>query len=194
MQPIPTITAPAPTASESRASEALISALSLSPHPEGGYFSRTHENPLRIPNPFQDTSAEDDLTRPASTSIYYLLTPHSPVGHWHRNKALTYHSLHKGRGRYVLIHENGSIETFVVGGDVEKGEKVQWIVGGGVWKCSFLLEGEDGTVGGGLLITEVVVPGFEYRDHEFLGKDTLEALVGPDQASKLEPFLRKESS
>lgn len=30
----------------------------------------------------------------------------------------------------------------------------------------------------GLLITETVVPGFEYSDHEFLGRERLEGLVG----------------
>ncbi|KAL7269921.1 hypothetical protein RUND412_007387 [Rhizina undulata] len=185
---IPTFTAPSPTAFESPVSAALMSALSLSQHPEGGYFRGTNENS----HPSRESFAGNDATRAAFTSIYHLLTPHSPVGHWHRNKTLTVHSLHRGRGRYLLIHEDGSIETFIVGRNVERGERLQWIVGGGVWKCSFLMEEESGENGGGLLITEVVVPGFEFRDHEFLRKDTLEALVGPYRARKLESFLRRE--
>jgi predicted cupin superfamily sugar epimerase len=52
------------------------------------------------------------------------------------------HTLHKGPGRYVLIHtgeegEEKRIETFTVGQNVTKGETLQWIVKGGRFK-SFL--------------------------------------------------------
>ena len=67
------------------------------------------------------------------------------------------HTLISGRGRYVLIHadEPGTkkrIETFVVGTDVTKGEKSVWIVEGGKYKASFLLDGAEGER---LLISEV---------------------------------------
>jgi predicted cupin superfamily sugar epimerase len=76
------------------------------------------------------------------------------------------HTLIEGRGRYVLIHadEEGKtkrVESFVVGKDVSKGEKSVWIVEGGKFKASFLLEGEEGR----LLISEVsdLLCGFEGR-------------------------------
>lgn len=70
------------------------------------------------------------------------------------------HTLISGRGRYVLIHADEEsegegkkrIETFVVGKDVERGERSVWVVEGGKYKASFLLDGEDGE---GLLISEV---------------------------------------
>jgi predicted cupin superfamily sugar epimerase len=43
------------------------------------------------------------------------------------------------------------VETFVVGKDVEAGERAVWIVEGGKFKASFLLDGD----GEGLLISEV---------------------------------------
>jgi len=48
-------------------------------------------------------------------------------------------------------------ETFVVGKDVERGERLQWVVEGGKYKASFLLEDEEGreVSEGGLLISEV---------------------------------------
>ena len=57
----------------------------------------------------------------------------------------------------MLIHadEPGTkkrIETFVVGTDVTKGEKSVWIVEGGKYKASFLLDGAEGER---LLISEV---------------------------------------
>lgn len=49
------------------------------------------------------------------------------------------------------------VETFVVGQDIDKGERLQWIVEGGRWKASFLLSDDDEGKGekGGLLISEV---------------------------------------
>ena len=152
----------------------LISNLNLQTHVEGGYFVETDRDPLRVPNPFRaddsqtanlsSNSHQDDSTRSASTTIYYLLTPENPTGVFHRNKARTMHTLHKGRGRYVIIHadqtEHGQkdrVETFVVGHNVDKGERLQWLVEGGKYKASFLLpDNEGGNTSEGLLISEVI--------------------------------------
>ena len=86
-----------------------------------------------------------ELSRNASTTIHYLLTPSSPLGAWHRNKARTIHTLHRGRGVYVIIHADevggygvddgdggefwtgkARVEVFTVGPDVLKGERLQW--------------------------------------------------------------------
>jgi predicted cupin superfamily sugar epimerase len=83
------------------------------------------------------------------------------------------------------------VEEYVVGHDLEKGERIMWIVEGGVWKSSALepKEGDDGAEG--LLISEVVVPGFEYRDHEFLDWERLLALVGKEKAEEFRCFLKE---
>jgi predicted cupin superfamily sugar epimerase len=67
------------------------------------------------------------------------------------------HTLISGRGRYVLIHadEEGSkkrVESFVVGKDVAEGEKSVWVVEGGKFKASYLLDRAEGER---LLISEV---------------------------------------
>lgn len=142
----------------------------------------------------------DPRFRNASTTIFYLLTPNSPQGNFHRNRARTVHTLHKGRGRYVLIHPDRRIETFVVGQDVAKGERLQWIVEGGIYKASFLLpdvaaeggRGEEGESKEGLLISETVVPGFEFCDHDFLTRTGLTALVGEEGVKQLESFVRQD--
>ncbi|KAI5821165.1 RmlC-like cupin domain-containing protein [Pyronema omphalodes] len=167
-------------------SQALEDALQLSPHPEGGFFRRTHENPLTVPVPFP-TSDPSDKTRLASTSIHYLLTKDSPIGHFHRNKALTYHFHHRGRGRYRLIHEDGRVEEYIVGGDIAAGEKLMWVVEGGIWKSS-AVEGADE-----LLISEVVVPGFEFKDHEFMSFEILKELLGEEKAREWSQFLKSEN-
>lgn len=105
------------------------------------------------------------------------------------------HTLHRGRGRYVIIHANEEgeekrIETFTVGQNVAKGEKLQWIVEGEKFKASYLLpDEEDGNTSNGLLISETVVPGFEYCDHDFLSARGLEKLVGSTKAEELKWLL-----
>lgn len=97
----------------------------------------------------------------------------------------------------MLIHadeegEGGEkrVESFVVGHDVAKGEKLQWIVEGGKFKASFLLpDVEGGEESGGLLISETVVPGFEFEDHDFLSEKGLEELVGRERAEELKWLL-----
>ncbi|TKA27348.1 hypothetical protein B0A50_04959 [Salinomyces thailandicus] len=211
----------------------LIQTLQLNPHPEGGYYAETDRSPQRVPNPFahQNPSTHSDpsallvSTRSACTSIHYLLTPASPLGHFHRNKGRTVHTLHRGRGRYVIIHADevastscpggysravdlpesrrwtgeARVETFVVGQDVESGERLQWVVEGGKYKASFLLEddgvaaeGKGGKASEGLLISETVVPGFEFEDHDFLGRERLGALVGEERAGELGWMVRRE--
>ena len=154
---------PTSTTDEAPSTIDLIKKLGLQKHPEGGYFRETDRDPLRVPNPFRSSSDNDDSTRSASTTIYYLLTPASPTGRFHRNRGRTVHTLHSGRGRYVIIHaderENGEkarIETFVVGHDINGGEKLQWLVEGGKYKASFLLpDAKGGLESEGLLISEV---------------------------------------
>ncbi|EHY60361.1 hypothetical protein HRR83_000121 [Exophiala dermatitidis] len=219
-----------PPSTDTKEIETTISRLNLSQHIEGGYFVETDRDKLLVPNPFQHlpalsnpTATDDSPTRHASTTIFYLLTPRSPVGHFHRNRGRTVHTLHRGRGVYVLLDTNRRdsvtgkvpIETFVVGHDLEKGEKLQWIVEGGVFKASFLIpdqnspaaggtEGAGTTAGdeekneaeaessaGGLLITETVVPGFEYADHDFLTFDTMQELLVPEQIEELKWLLAR---
>lgn len=173
----------------------------------------TDQDKAQKPEEGKEKEGEEDKakTRNASTTIHYLLTPQSPQGAWHRNRGRTIHTLHKGRGRYVIIHADeimpsydshygvagdrkAKIETFVVGHDTERGERLQWIVEGGKYKASFLLpvgdekEGEEE----GLLISETVVPGFEYEDHDFMRVERLEALLRKEQADEVRWLLRRD--
>jgi predicted cupin superfamily sugar epimerase len=202
---------PSPSTQESEPVNTLITSLSLLPHIEGGFFVETDRDSKTIPSPFSSSHPSTSTTTPhapqrpgfdpslrnASTTIFYLLTPNGPQGGFHRNAARTVHTLHHGRGQYVIIHPpppgsttQARIETFVVGSDVSRGEKLQWIVEGGKYKASFLLpDAETGTSEKGLLISETVVPGFEFCDHDFLSGEGLEELVGGEKAAELKWLL-----
>lgn len=185
----------------------IISTLGLRPHEEGGYFVETDRDNTKIPNPFiQQPVAEatmvgrQDSTRDTSTTIFYLLSPNSPFGAFHRNKGRTIHTLHSGRGCYIVLHadeadiEVGSkvrIEIFLVGHDIANGEKLQWIVEGGKFKTSFLLPDRDSEESRkGLLISETVTPGFEFADHDFMTANTMNDIATADQIKHLSWLLR----
>jgi len=190
---------PVPAAPESPVTQQVIQTLGMLVHPEGGYYVETDRDPLRIANPFRTSDDDDDdATRAASTSIYYLLTPTNPTGHFHRNKGRTIHTLHSGRGVYVIIHADevhsghkARVETFVVGHNLAKGERLQWLVEGGKFKASFLLPDSGTADSGGLLISETVVPGFEFADHDFMRPETLQDLTTAEQHSELSWLLNK---
>ncbi|PGH36976.1 hypothetical protein GX50_00212 [[Emmonsia] crescens] len=205
-----------PPAAEPPAAQQTIDILNLQTHIEGGYFVETDRDPLRVPNPFLKNNKPyrhqpghataqnvgDDSTRSASTSIFYYLSPARPLGVFHRNRSRAVHTLHRGRGRYVIIHadevEDGAkarIETFVVGKNLAAGEKLQWIVEGGKFKGSYLLpDNEAGQETEGLLISETVVPGFEYQDNDFMLPGTLEELLTSEQAKELSWMVKKPDS
>jgi predicted cupin superfamily sugar epimerase len=86
------------------------------------------------------------------------------------------------------------VETFVVGQDVLSGERLQWIVGSGKYKAEMLLPDEEGGEESkeGCLISETVVPGFEFEDHDFLKRERAEALLTVEQVEEMGWMLRRD--
>lgn len=202
--------AASPLTSETERIQWTIDILKLQPHIEGGYFAETHRDQRVVDNPFKDlpllSNATDKVdtspTRQASTSIHYLVTPKSPVGYFHRNRGLTVHNLHKGRGIYVILHVDRprdakgrvQINTFMVGQDIINGEDLQWVVDGGKFKATFLIPDEDEADESveGLLISETVIPGFEYADHDFLRAEEFVDFLDVEQQEELKWLLKPE--
>lgn len=135
--------------------EDVAKALNLSGHLEGGFFRRTYQA-----DDYAKLST-DKGERFILTSIFYMLTSQSPIGHFHLNKSDIVHYYHMGDPiRYTLIYPDGKLEQVIMGSDVTKGELLQLTVKGGIWKSSELLDGEHGYG----LISEAVSPGFDYAD------------------------------
>ena len=104
------------------------------------------------------------------TSIYYLLSAKSPIGHFHMNQSDIMHYFHTGDPiTYYMMKPNGSLQTTVLGPDPTQGHQMQMMVKGGTWKASKIPA--NGKYGYGL-IGEAVAPGFEYADMQ-LGKTSV---------------------
>ena len=141
----------------------LIECLQLTPHPEGGYFRRSFVSDHQV-------HTDADLSRPAMSSIFYLLTNDSPVGYWHRNQSDIMHYFHCGSALdYWLIDPRGQLQHVILGSQLENDQQLQLMVPGGYWKATELVAGEFA------LLSEAVSPGFCPEDMEMA---TAAALAG----------------
>lgn len=132
----------------------LIQTLQLEPHVEGGYFRRTYGAKRSL-------TVDQGEERPIMSSIYYLLTDDSPVGYFHRNLSDIVHYWHCGDPlTYYLIDAGGQYREVELGPDLDRGQRLQLTVPGGVWKATELRRGSFG------LLSEAVAPGFDYADME----------------------------
>ncbi|MDB5967806.1 MAG: hypothetical protein JWQ90_256 [Hydrocarboniphaga sp.] len=152
-----------------------IARLGLEAHPEGGYFRRIYTDGRLI-----DTPAG---ARAAASSIHYLLDRRSPLGRLHRNRSTILHYLqHGGPVDYRLLTADGSLRTVTLG--IEPGQSLFLAVPGGVWKASELPPDVAHA-----LVSEVVLPGFDYADHDFM---SLSQLAGeyPQHLDALRALVR----
>ncbi|ROM94445.1 cupin domain-containing protein [Pseudomonas brassicacearum] len=158
----------------------IVAALDLEPHVEGGFYRRTFQSDHQL---MVETTGG---RRYAMTSIYYLLTGTSPVGHFHLNKSDIVHYYHVGDAiQYFLIYPDGALKTVVMGNDVTAGQRLQLHVPGGVWKASQLM---DGPAAYGL-ISEAVSPGFDLADMQLGSRCKLSELF-PEHSILFEQLAR----
>ncbi|ABG40744.1 purine nucleoside permease [Paraglaciecola sp. T6c] len=136
--------------------EELIKSLNLTGHVEGGFYRQTFKADHR---PMLSTEHGERVNM---TSIYYLLSAKSPIGHFHMNRSDIMHYFHVGDPiTYYLLNQDGSLETHILGPDPTQGHEMQMVVKGGTWKASKISTTGDYGYG---LIGEAVAPGFEYQD------------------------------
>ncbi|KAI8944596.1 RmlC-like cupin domain-containing protein [Xylaria longipes] len=103
----------------------VIKALSLSPHPEKGYYIETFRDP--------ETSAG----RANSTCIYYLLEGEAGLSHWHRvrDAVEVWHHYAGAPLRLSLAWDDGTpVRDVVLGKDLLGGERPQVVVQRNEWQ------------------------------------------------------------
>jgi predicted cupin superfamily sugar epimerase len=134
---------------------ALITALELSPHPEGGYFREIHRS-ASVVDPRDGRPA-----RAALTTIYFLLTA-GQVSRWHR--VASDEAWHFLEGDPLTLHEADPafdrVVTRTLGRWDEDTEPLR-IIGAGQWQAAHC-------TGEYTLAGCTVGPGFDFADFVLL--------------------------
>ncbi|MCO6047978.1 cupin domain-containing protein [Aeoliella sp. ICT_H6.2] len=150
--------------------EQWIEALSLAPHPEGGWFREAYRASESIP---RDALPERFTgERSFSTSIYYLLGP-GDFSALHRIRQDELWHFYDGSPLLVeVIHPDGRAEQLKMGRDLSAGQTPMGVVPAGSWFGAHVAT-EDGYS----LVGCTVAPGFDFEDFEM-----------PSRAELLEQF------
>jgi len=146
----------------------LIKLLQLEPLPhEGGFFVETYRSKDLVPKSALPPGYSGE--RSVCTAIYYLLTPE------------TFSAIHRLQGDEIFhfylgdpvemlqLGSEGKAEIATLGPDLARGMKLQYVVAGGAWQGSRLLEG-----GRYALLGTTVAPGFDYQDFELGARSALQ--------------------
>ena len=155
--------------------EQLISSLDLQPHPEGGYFRETYRSLGEI----EESSLDPEYKgkRNYSTCIYFLLTSDN-FSAFHKIKQDEIWHFYDGTPIKIhMISPSGEYSYQLVGRDLAKGEVPQFVVPGGYWFASEVVESNSFS-----LVGCTVSPGFSFEDFELNTSTELTALF-PDHAS-----------
>ncbi|ANI78887.1 MULTISPECIES: cupin domain-containing protein [Sphingobium] len=122
---------------------ALIKALDLAPHPEGGWYRETWR---------AEAHAGE---RAAGTAIYFLLEAHQR-SHWHKVDADEHWFWHGGAPLLLSVAgDDCAVGRVTLGFDLMAGQCPQGIVPAGHWQAAEPL-------GGWVLVSCTVVPAFEF--------------------------------
>jgi predicted cupin superfamily sugar epimerase len=131
----------------SNAADAVIRALDLKPHPEGGYYTET----------WRDCPPKN--ARGAGTAIYYLLK-RGEISAWHRVDATEIWHWYAGAPLDLALSESGiGTRAIRLGPDIVAGERPQGIVPPGAWQSAR-------STGDWTLVGCTVSPAFEFAGFE----------------------------
>jgi predicted cupin superfamily sugar epimerase len=137
--------------------EALIAALGLVPHPEGGWYAEVWR---AEPSAQRDADgAGPGTARGAASTIHFLLRA-GEVSAWHRVDATEIWAFHAGSPLELAVSVDGRrIERHRLGVDVEAGARPQVVVPAGAWQSARSL-------GSWTLVGCVVAPAFSFDGFE----------------------------
>lgn len=128
--------------------DAIITALGMQPHPEGGHYVETWRGP----------AGPDG--RAVGTAIQFLLRD-GERSHWHRVDADEVWLFHTGAPLRLSIATSDDAEPseHVLGVDLAVGERPQVVVPAGAWQAA-------ASTGAFTLVSCTVSPGFEFAGFE----------------------------
>jgi predicted cupin superfamily sugar epimerase len=127
--------------------DAIIKALNLKPHPEGGYYAETWRDPA------------PQGQRGLGTAIYYLLRA-GEISVWHRVDATEIWHWHAGAPLKLRLSDDGVEQReIMLGPDIAAGQRPQGIVPPHGWQSAQSL-------GGWTLVGCTVSPAFDFAGFE----------------------------
>ncbi len=130
--------------------DAIVEALGLVPHPEGGRYAEVWRAGPHRPG---------DGARGTASTIYFLLR-HGELSAWHRVDATEIWSYHAGDSLELSISPDGrTVERHLLGVDVVAGSRPQAVVPAGAWQRAR-------TLGAWTLVGCVVSPAFTFEGFE----------------------------
>jgi uncharacterized protein len=155
----------------------VISALGLTPHPEGGFFRETFRAPASVAAPFAQVSGA------ASTAIYFLLRAGDfSAFHSVRSDEVWHHYL----GATLELHTidpTGGYERIELGPNLLNGELPQWVVPANHLQGARIIGDGFGLFGC------TVAPAFDFADFSMPERSDLVARF-PSLADLIESFTR----
>lgn len=154
----------------------IIKALSLSPHPEGGFYRETYRSSTLM----QTNEGEE---RNVSTAIYFLLE-NDNRSRFHRIKSDEMWFFHQGKTLEILLVRNNALERILLGNDFKKGEVPQAMIPAGSWFASHVKDEE-----GFALVSCTVAPGFDFADFEMANAEQMAELIA-EEKTILEQFIK----
>lgn len=129
---------------------AVVAALNLLPHPEGGHFRETWRDAPAGGGP--------EGPRGAGTSILFLLAA-GERSHWHRVDAAEAWHWHAGAPLLLRVAEGGAVADRRLGPDLGAGEFPFGLVPAGAWQAAESL-------GAWTLVACTVSPAFRFEGFE----------------------------
>jgi hypothetical protein len=166
--------------------EQLIRHLGLEPLPvEGGWFRQTYLAAENIPRDALPARYGD--AKPFGTAIYFLLTD-EPDCFSALHKLPTdeiYHFYLGDPVEMLLLHPDGRSERVVLGPDVMRGQRVQFVAPRDAWQGSRLVAG-----GKFALLGTTMAPGFTLPDFALGARDAL-VRAYPGEADMIRALTRE---
>ena len=145
----------------------LIEQLGLQPHPERGYYAETYRAATNV------RPSGHNLTRSASTAIYFLVTADQPTTDLHRLASDEIFHLYEGGPLDVVrLGPGAAWDVARLGLDLAAGERPQIVIPAGTWFGTELGAGATHC-----LIGCTVAPGFEFADFELARGHVTDLLV-----------------
>ena len=137
--------------------EQLIKILDLKAHPEGGYFKETYRSEGIIPKSSLPDAYSGD--RNYCTGIYFMLTAGNFSAFHKIHQDEMWHFYDGSALRIHIISNEGEYRNQLVGRNLANGELPQFVVEGGSWFASEVVEGGDYS-----FVGCTVAPGFDFED------------------------------